>query len=519
MRRAVSRGAWWLNPSGAAVLSLAPAVVALFICAHQLTLHGVMHGVVIPGESQNLPSSIALTNGALPYDNFALAQPPGMLLLMLPFAWLSHFVAQSVAMTLARFATMFATVVAVYLAGFAARFYGVPAALLAGAFTAVYPYEFFSTAGVTVGPWVLLCTLVGVALAFKDGTLASGGRVAVAGLFLGFACTLKPWAVIPAVVFAGIAIALASRDRGKLVPALGGLAAGIVVPCIVFLLAAPGAFWRDVVVAELPGNGHMSIGGKFATILGLGSSGAARLSHPDGLALFVGVVIIAGIVLVSLGGAASSLSYDWFVAVTAVLVLLAALLPGGMSVQYGEFALPLIAIAVAVALARLLTLTAAAWSGRSEDPRGTLATAVAVMLMACAVVIAAIGAPADAGFAARYANAHGVTETGVVTSHIPHGGCAISNNAMLLVAANRFSEGANACPVVTDPLGAATIGKGVETATTVGDWNIWTGEADYVMFVSPTSDVPFHRIATSFLAHYVPLVRYSLFSIYGHPAA
>ncbi len=488
MRRTVSSGAWWLNPNAAAVASLVPAIVAVFVCAHQLTLHGVLHGIVIGNESQNLPSSIALTNGAFPYSNFPLAQPPGMLVAMLPFAGLSHGITQSLAMSLARVATAIVTVIAVYFTGFAARFYGVPASLLAGVFAATYPFELFSTAGVTVGPYVLMFTMVGIAFAFKEGRLVEGWRLFVAALFIGFACTIKPWAFIPAVLLVGCALAAWNAKRSHLLPTITGLGVGIVVPCILFLLAAPSRFWHDVVVTELPGNGTMATGQKLATILGLG--GAAGYTHAGGLATGVAVVIIAVVLIVAFFGLTTSTTYDWFVTLACVGVIAGAFLPGSMSLQYGEFALPLIAVGVAVTASRMVTALATG-GRRSSDLPAQLAMAAAVILVGCAAVIVAVAAPADGSYGATYANKHAIIDTGAVTHRIAAGKCTISNNAMMLLASNRFYEDGASCPVTADPEGLIAINRGHGgRAATVSQWISWAADARYVVLVRPTGNVP-----------------------------
>jgi hypothetical protein len=490
MQRTVSSGAWWLSPTAAAVASLAPAIVAVFVCAHQLTLHGVLHGVVISGESQNLASSIALTHGALPYSDYPLAQPPGMLIAMLPFSLLSHVVAPSLAMSIARGATAVATVIAVYFTGFAARGYGVPASVLAGVFAATYPLEFFSTAGVTVGPYVLMFTMIGIAFAFREGMLTEGGRLFAAALFIGIACTIKPWAFIPAVLLFACSLAYRSEARSHALPAAGGLAVGIVLPCIVFLLAAPGKFWHDVVVTELPGHGSMATGQKLTAVLGLG--GAAGYTHVNGLATVIAIVIIAAVLVVAFLGIKSSSAYDWFVTLSCVGVLGAVFLPGSMSLQYGEFALPLVAVGVAVTASRLLGVLAAA-ARRASDLPGQLATAFAIILIGCAAVVTAISAPADGSYGATYADSHAIVDTGVVSAKIAMGSCAISNNPMLLVASDRFFENGSACPVTTDPAGLIAIDRDRAHAgrrATVKQWITWASQAHYFVIVSPTGDIP-----------------------------
>ncbi len=501
MRGTVGARAWWLSPSAGALAALPPVVLAIFICAHQLTLHGVLHGVVLNSEAQNLGSSIAITRGALPYSNFALAQPPGMPVLLLPLAWISHAVAPSIVLPLARGLTAIATVVAVFLAGMAARAYGAPAALLAGVFTATYTSGFLSTGGVTLGPWILAFTLIGICLAFKEGELTEGGRLLAAGLFLGFACTIKPWAVIPAVLLLAGTLTMLREARSRLVPAAGGMAIGIVVPCLVFFLAGPSDFIHQVVLAELPGHGTATAGSKLATVLGLG--GAAGIPHPAGAALGIGFAVMAVVFLTAVWGFSSSSVYDWFLALTTVGVIAVVFLPGAMSVQYGEFAFPLVAVGVSTTAGRLLGLVASSWSGRRNDSRSSITSAMAVLVLACAVVVAAVAAPADGRFAAQYADHHGVLPRAVVDHAIPPGACAIADNPTYLIDANRFDQGSGTCPVETDPAGLLAIAGTGGTAAATGRWERWMSLSRYLLLADPPARPPLGgALAGYFHDHY-----------------
>jgi hypothetical protein len=477
-----------MSPRAATVASLLPAVLTIFLCAHQLTLHGVLHGVVLQNESPNIGSAIAVTRGALPYDNFPLAQPPGMTIVMLPFAWLSHFVSASVAVALARAATAVATVVSVFLAGYLARPYGIASSLLAGVFAATYPLEFFSTAGATLGPWILLFTLIGIAIAFNEGEVSEGPRLLFAGLFIGFACTIKPWALVPAIVLAGCAVVAWQERREKLLPALGGIFIGIAVPCVIFVLAAPGNFWRDVVLTELPGHGSASAGAKLANVIGLG--GAAAIHNAGHLAIALAVIVMIAIGLVAIGGAESASAYDWFVTFTSIAVLLVVFLPGPMSISYGEFALPFVGIAVAMTAGRLVALVAASWSGHGTDPRSSIAAALGVLMAGCAVVVASVAAPADGHLGAAYANRHAIIASRDMQTTIPPGGCAISDNPMLLIQAGRFAADGSTCPVVVDPAGVQAISRANPSSPSASSqWLAWMSLSKFVVLTNPPEDI------------------------------
>ncbi|MGH9303956.1 MAG: hypothetical protein ACRDZ5_06010, partial [Acidimicrobiales bacterium] len=190
----------------AGVLAFGPLVLGIFLLAHQLTLHEVITGVTFQSDGTNLGSALALTNGQLPYDNFALAQPPGMTILMLPFAGIAHAFSSAVAFGAARVVTALVAAADVFLVAFIARQHGIASSAIAGVLFALYPFAFFATGSALFPPYLLFGCLVGVLLAFDEGEFATGARLVVAGLFFGYAVVIKPWAIVPAIVLLGCAL-------------------------------------------------------------------------------------------------------------------------------------------------------------------------------------------------------------------------------------------------------------------------------------------------------------------------
>lgn len=476
MRRSASGGAWWLSPGPAAFVALGPMVLAIFVCVHQLTCHDVLHGVVVRGEGPGIASAIALAKGVFAYKQYPLTEPPGMTILMLPFGFLINASGPDSVVPLARIVTEAVTVLSVYLAGLVARPYGVPAALLAGVFTATYGFSFLSTGGVTDGPYILFFTLLAAALAFQEGDVAEGPRILLAGLFMGFACTIKPWAFIPALVLVACAVLSDVRAGGRIGRLVGGLVAGVALPCIPFLVESPGNFWRDVVLTELPGSGAETAGRKLADVFGLGS--ATGFTSPDTTAVTIAIVVAVAIAIVALLGIRRSTPYDWFVSVTALAVLLVVFLPGSMAEQYGEFALPLVAIGVATTATRLVALASVAWEEHRPRSIGSIATGIAIVMIGCAVVVAAEAAPASSRYAAGYANAHGLRADTIIDKTVPAGTCAMSDQPMLLVLAQRYRVDPPSCPVGADPGAPSAIAREAgDPGQAVAQWDSWLSSA------------------------------------------
>src|SRR5579871_3010173 len=94
MRKREEAGVWWASPHAAAIAAFIPAVMSIFVIIHQLTLSNVINGASLPGAGTNFSSAMALAGGQLPYNtyptSFPLTQPPGMTLILLPFAFIAH---------------------------------------------------------------------------------------------------------------------------------------------------------------------------------------------------------------------------------------------------------------------------------------------------------------------------------------------------------------------------------------------------------------------------------------------
>ena len=88
--------------------------------------------------------------------------------------------------------------------------------------------------------------LLGVALAFRDGELATGRRLFAASVVFGFSGAVRAWAIFAVLPFV---VWVAWRERARLRTAVAGIAAGFVVPCLPFFLLAPQEFMDNVVVA------------------------------------------------------------------------------------------------------------------------------------------------------------------------------------------------------------------------------------------------------------------------------
>ena len=228
--------------------------------------------------------------GVWPYADFQFVHPPGIIVVLTPFAWLAGLTSDPVAVASARVFFAAAGAGSAALVVWLLREYGRWPAAAGGLLYAVWSAAALGeSAVVMMEPWVSLGLLVALA------ALDSGRRTAplVAGLALGTAIAVKLWVAVPIVVLC-LLVVTGWRWRGLALYALGGFSAfaAIVLP---FALRDPGGFWanvvgfqsgrpRDVGLAERVA----SFGGHLVPVdlvpaaawLGLGLAGATLVAAP-----------------------------------------------------------------------------------------------------------------------------------------------------------------------------------------------------------------------------------------------
>ncbi len=95
----------------------AATLLALLLRFYQLARPGYLLGVNEYDDGNYFGSAVRLINGALPYRDFLIVQPPGITLLMIPAALLSKVTGSAWGMAVGRILTSLAGAAAVTLAG------------------------------------------------------------------------------------------------------------------------------------------------------------------------------------------------------------------------------------------------------------------------------------------------------------------------------------------------------------------------------------------------------------------
>ncbi len=440
---------------------VALVVVAVLAFSTRLTL--LLRGGGLSGsngydDSVYMAAAIALVHGQLPYRDFVLLHPPGILLALAPFAGLSQLVSDRTGQEIARLAFMaLGALNAVLVLRLGSRF-GRVAGLAGGVVYAVSFPALWSERTTTLealGNTTVLVALVllvdparrrlgaGSSRRWGRGWHWPTGLLVGVGAALGFGTTVKIWGVVALallVVWVGLTAGL--RAAAWLIAAAG---ATIVAVCLPFFLAAPGAMWRMVVVDQVgrPRN-VSSLESRLTTIVGLT---AWRPYVPPlvlQLALLVGLaVLVAAVVVVARTVGA-------LVVVVLLLAHLGVLLvsPNGY-LHYATLAWAPGAVVLGIAADR-------GWERLRARGHPTGAT---VGLAAVLVGLTLYGAPGV--LAGKGLPLHPSLAT--AASRVP--GCITADDPAYLISMNVLSRNyRHGCPVWIDPTGIA-IDRGGLTGT------------------------------------------------------
>ncbi|WP_375496564.1 glycosyltransferase 87 family protein [uncultured Jatrophihabitans sp.] len=418
---------------------LVTVVAALTVLAVALRLFRLNYGYAHPVAEYDggvyLSSALAFVDGRLPYRDYVFVQPPGIVLLLSPVALLAKAAGTAQAMGLAKILVGLVGAAAVPVGALVLRHRGPAATTLGCAVLALQGDAIASAWTPLLEPWLVLCCLGAAALAFTGDELAGSRRLLFAGVLLGLACSIKIWAVAPAVVL--VVVALAAR-RGR--APLAGLLLGAGVPLLPFALASPGAFWHQVVVAQVTRSAPTRTPTAFRLVHMFATS-TPNGEQPDPLewALLVTVALLVLVLLVVPWLRRPPRSpLEWFAVGAAVLVVAMLLTPDTFYWHYATFSTPFLVLAGALRL----------------PPRWGRRPAVAVASVAV-LVLAVLVVPRSVRSTHPYDNHR------ALQAAIPKGACVVSSTPGATIAADRVST-RGSCPPLFDPFGqilAATGGQ------------------------------------------------------------
>ncbi len=411
----------------------APLVIALVALAARLApvlRGGGLTGVLAYDDGVYYSASDALLAGRLPYRDYLLLHPPGITLVLAPFAALGRLVGEDpVGLAAGRLAFMLVGATSAVLVWAVARRVSARAGLVAGLFYAVWQPAAYAERTTLLEPLVNLGLLAALALLGAGPTTRR--QVLLAGVALGLAVSVKAWAVVPLAV---LAVWLLRRDglRAALSFVTAGVAAAGAV-CLPFLAAAGGPMLRMVVLDQLgrPSNGVTP---------------TTRLASIEALQLSPGPVptgLAAGAVTLAVGAAVAVLLVAWRQPAARVWAALLAVQTGllltspSYFAHYGTFVAP--ALALLVGAGADLALAVVTWPARSLRPMVPALGLVALAVLAAHVVTTPEGRRVPASTAADALS--GVR-------------CVAADSAAALVTADVLTRDLrHGCPLVVDVTG------------------------------------------------------------------
>ena len=407
-------------------------VVAAAVAVRLLPLlsQHMLGGLLEYDDGVYYDASVHLVGGALPYRDFIFLQPPGVLLLLAPFAALARLAGDPAAMIAARLAIIMAAAINVLLLmRLIRRSCGQVAAVAAGATYAAWGGAAAAERTVLLEPLIGLGLLSAMTLLdprARSGTRA-GSRAAArsgaatgsetpsatrvlsglrppsarvpvaAGVVLGLALAVKAWAAADVAV---LGTWLLWRSGWRAALTLAGAALGAVaVVCLPFFAAVSGAMFHQVIVDQLGRTERLT---PDPVVFLHQVAGVGQLYGRSGAPPWAAVAVLA------MFAAAVLTTFRCGPRIWAVLAViqLALVLPQhSYTYHYIDFAAPALAACAGIAAAALLR--AAARLGRLHGSAATVARlAMAVALAALAVQSATevvVGSPAAAQYRAFFA--------------------------------------------------------------------------------------------------------------------
>lgn len=402
------------------------AVQAAILCAVTVGVRlaatlrgGGFHAFAIYDDGVYFTSAVRFVHGAWPYHDFLLLHPPGMTLVLAPFAWLGGFVGDSTAYLIARvFVMAVAGVTAVLVASLAVR-WGTFAAWVAGLTYALLSSSVYAGSTLfmeAVSSLVAVSALI--LLTGGDRSDSSWRRVLAAGLLLGLLPVLKVWNAPIALVI------LLAGGPSRLLLAAGSAFVSFSALLLPFLLRDAGALWRMVVLDQL-GRPRFQFDpvARFGNWLGYATGGSTTL-QVEGLRLaatLLALTLVALILVTSLRAGVQLVIPVLFL-VSVGLVLASQL---GLS-NYGELVAPWLAVLAGVAA----SVTGAGRVRKSV----VFALALAWLALLAPGAVRHVGRPLPVEWLNR---------------QLGEARCAVADDPVVLIATNRLSRQLEAgCPEI-----------------------------------------------------------------------
>ena len=442
------------------------ALVALCIRLYQLAQPGHLLGVTEYDDGVYFGAALQLVHGFLPYRSFVLVEPPGLPVLLSPFALLSHWFGSRNAFAAARIVTAVVDSANVVVLGAILRRRKTIVVIVATAFLACNASSIATALSVAQEPYLDLFCLLGMLAVFDGDRLTSSlKRWIIAGLFFGLAGSVKTWALFP---FVALVLVGVPFFRRRVLPAIASAIVGFAVVCGTFIVKAPHAFERDVIAVQF---GRVDVArspliGRIATMTGAWLTAYPLLVYGVAIAM---VMILVLAYMIHLSRRPSPLETFSLLSVGIIVIVL--LIPYDFFVNYSALLGPFLALALGLAIGRIV-----------DYPN--VPERVIGVLLAIGLIIH------GANFVDTWDTRPPFDPSATISADVPPGACVISDSVTVLILADRFNTSDASCPDIVDSYGldlvlarGYTFAAGGSASPVVQqNWLSYFEHSDYLVF-------------------------------------
>ena len=458
------------------VLGILSTMLYLYQLRLPASLSNYDTGVYVAG-------AIHFVHGVIPYRDFVLVQPPGLLYLLSPLTLFGIWGGAPSVLLAARVANCCISGLNVGLISGLIRQRGRLIGVAAGLAYGFLPVMIFETDAVKLEP---LCTcLCLLALrTFKDtwkSSDVSDRQLLFAGMLFGAAATVKYWAVIP---LAATTLVLLPSCRAKILNILGGAAGIFILLCSPFLVAAGGPFISQTLTSQLQRTASsgwdLSLWARIPYLLGSSSQVIDPNVELISLILFEVVLFVAvGYVLRRQHRLIETLVLVSAIASTTFLMLVPEWYP-----YYAAFSDPYLVLVAAFAFAgaRDGLRRSAAIDRAVRTSKRLLKVAAAII-----IVVLSVNLYIQWNHAYRSTTNQLNTSTSKIDAIVPPHSCFVTDVAYFAVEANRLAT-PTGCPVIVDSGGMQLAAGGSPSPPPKNLVDRWQGilaRAGYVVLESP----------------------------------
>ncbi|MEI6701605.1 MAG: hypothetical protein WCL38_07625, partial [Actinomycetota bacterium] len=497
--------------------SLLGALVSLALGVEQLLMPGALHGEpgfnVTYDQGVYFGAALRLTMGQVPYRDFVLVHPPGIVFLLQPWALIGRVAGTGVGLVMAQMATVVVVALNCFLVGYLVRKSGRAAALVASMSLAFWPFAVHVNALVELEPYVLLFILLAMVVVTSERRGATPNGLFLVGVLVAAACTVKVWGFYPAVALTGFVVV---ARRQYLLRFLAGIGTVFVLFWAPFLLACGRPFIHDILVSQLQRKGYIGTPQTAFIERFLSISGFADIFYGATISTSTALVLLTfgafSIGLVALFGwwRTGRTETEWCclaVGVTTFIGMITMTAPNYTS-HYAYLPAALLAPLLGLLIASPTRAVARATRGERLGAVG--------LDVVCAGVALTFGLLAVLVFlptvrsVTSLENSSAFDPSADLKASIPAGACTLADFPSDLIAADRYLSSTPGCPPVVDPFGMfLTEDQGNQPHVGVPEhpippafgerWHGYLEASDYVVM-----SVPF----TSYISWTTPLVAY-----------